>query len=213
MSAIVWQGIAQYLAGFDPRTQQHPAEDAPPISITTIDNAMQMLFGQDNIDDVTKGFLAAEKDYREGRPGGFRRWPVEQRAAFLVATGRPAEEDDGEGVQHWYATVQGIWERWLAMVGGDNPALVRAKAGPRRDFDINLDGMAHYGLLPDMLQDIRNQGLAVDDFAPLFRSAGDYVEVWAKCQRRSEALVAATALAAAIPAAADAGDVEVIPAA
>ena len=71
---------------------------------------------------------------------------------------------------------------------GDNPPLVRCTAGPRRDFDINLDGMAHYGLLPDFLQDMRNQGLAIEDFAPLFRSAEDYVEVWEKCQRRAAAL-------------------------
>ena len=48
--------------------------------------------------------------------------------------------------------------------------------------------MAHYGLLPDFLQDMRNQGLAIADFAPLFRSAGDYVELWEKCQRRAAAL-------------------------
>jgi hypothetical protein len=48
--------------------------------------------------------------------------------------------------------------------------------------------VAHYGLLPDFLQDMRNQGLDVKDFAPLFRSANDYVEVWAKCEERSAAL-------------------------
>ena len=61
-------------------------------------------------------------------------------------------------------------------------------AGPRRDFDYNIDGFAHYGLLPDFLQDMRNQGLDVKDFAPLFRSANDYVEVWTKCEERSTAL-------------------------
>ena len=74
---------------------------------------------------------------------------------------------------------------------GDNPPLERNTAGPRRDFDINLDGLAHYGLLPDFLQDMRNQGLDVQDFAPLFRSANDYVEVWAKCEQRSAALMEA----------------------
>jgi hypothetical protein len=74
---------------------------------------------------------------------------------------------------------------------GDNPPLERNTAGPRRDFDINLDGLAHYGLLPDFLQDMRNQGLAIEDFATLFRSANDYVEVWAKCEQRSAALAVA----------------------
>ncbi len=62
----------------------------------------------------------------------------------------------------------------------------RNLAGPRRDFDINLDGLAHYGLLPDFLQDIRNQGLDVEDFKPLFRGANDYVEMWGKCEAALE---------------------------
>jgi hypothetical protein len=35
---------------------------------------------------------------------------------------------------------------------------------------------------------MRNQGLDIKDFATLFRSANDYVEVWAKCEERSAAL-------------------------
>jgi hypothetical protein len=54
-----------------------------------------------------------------------------------------------------------------------------------RDFDINLDGMAHYGLLPDLLQDIVNTGVKPGDFATLFRSAYDYVEMWDVCTQRA----------------------------
>ena len=87
---------------------------------------------------------------------------------------------------------------------GDNPPLVRCTAGERRDFDINLDGMAHYGMLPDLLQDIRNSGLAPADFAPLFRSAYDYVQMWAGCERRAEQIRAG----AASPASAETGSVK-----
>ena len=76
------------------------------------------------------------------------------------------------------------------ILGVRPETLARYTAGPRRDFDINLDGLAHFGLLPDFLQDLRNQGLAVEDFAPLFRGANDYVEAWAKCEARSKALKA-----------------------
>ena len=31
-----------------------------------------------------------------------------------------------------------------------------------RDFDYNLDGLSHYGMLPDMLQDLKNVGLPDD---------------------------------------------------
>ena len=32
----------------------------------------------------------------------------------------------------------------------------RSTAGPIREFDYNLDGLAHYGMLPDLLQDLKN---------------------------------------------------------
>ena len=70
-------------------------------------------------------------------------------------------------------------------MNGDNRPLVRCKAGPRRDFDINIDGMAHYGMLPDFLQDLRNVGLTAEDLAPLFRSAYDYVQMWETCEHKA----------------------------
>ncbi len=73
--------------------------------------------------------------------------------------------------------IKAIWDKWKAM-NGDNRPLERSKAGPRRDFDINIDGMAHYGMLPDFLQDLRNVGLTAEDLAPLFRSAYDYMQMW-----------------------------------
>ena len=72
---------------------------------------------------------------------------------------------------------------------GDNPPLTRCKIGPRRDFDINIDGMAHYGMLPDLLQDLRNAGMEPADFGPLFRSAEDYVQMWEKCADQAKALL------------------------
>jgi hypothetical protein len=36
-----------------------------------------------------------------------------------------------------------------------------------------------------MLQDLRNAGLAIEDFAPLFRGAEDYVRMWEKCEQRA----------------------------
>ena len=116
------------------------------------------------------------------------RWRDEQWAAYLVKRGlEPAENERDDDVLRWFEKIGNVWKKWQDM-RGDNPPLERNTAGPRRDFDINLDGLAHYGLLPDFLQDMRNQGLDVQDFAPLFRSANDYVEVWAKCEERSAAL-------------------------
>jgi hypothetical protein len=192
-----WQAIAQYMAGFHPDRDQHPKEDTPPIALMTIDNALHMVFRQDNIDNITRGFwLADEAAATNTEPDPKRsaligRWRDEQWAAYLVKRGRalPEGEHDPDAIE-WYEKITRVWQKWHDMQG-DNPPLVRNTAGPRRDFDINLDGVAHFGLLPDFLQDIRNQGLAVEDFAPLFRSANDYVEVWGKCEARSKALKAA----------------------
>ncbi len=63
---------------------------------------------------------------------------------------------------------------------GNNTPLRRSTAGDRA-FDINVDGIAHYGLLPDFFQDLRNSGLTHADLAPLFRSAEDYIRTWERC--------------------------------
>lgn len=47
-----------------------------------------------------------------------------------------------------------------------------------RDFDYNLEGLAHFGLLPDLIQDLKNNGMTDRDLDPLFRSAEGYIRVW-----------------------------------
>jgi hypothetical protein len=49
----------------------------------------------------------------------------------------------------------------------------------QRVFDYNTDGLAHIGLLPDMVQDMANVGLdAPGDLDPLFNSAEAYLQMW-----------------------------------
>jgi hypothetical protein len=87
------------------------------------------------------------------------------------------------------ARLKRIWEKWHEM-HGKNPPLKKSVAG-ERDFDYNLDGLAHNGMLADMLQDARNVGLGRDDLAPLFRGANDYVEMWEKIDARKAAVAKA----------------------
>ena len=195
-----WQAIAQYAAGFRPDRDPHPESDTPPVAAATVDNALHMLFRQDNVDNITRGFWLADDARAAGAEPALRRvdlparWSDEQWAAYQVKAGLdlPAGERDDDVIR-WHAKISVVWRKWQTMAG-DNPPLTRCVAGPRRDFDINLDGMAHYGLLPDFLQDLRNQGLSIEDFAPLFRSANDYVEVWERCEARAAALREQTAV-------------------
>ncbi|HLG61096.1 MAG TPA: membrane dipeptidase [Ktedonosporobacter sp.] len=68
-----------------------------------------------------------------------------------------------------------------------HPPLIAANDGA---YDINLMGLAHYGMIPDFLQDGRNVGLSEQDLKPLFRSASDYLAMWEKCERRSQDFLA-----------------------
>ena len=56
---------------------------------------------------------------------------------------------------------------------GDN-RLSREITG-RRSWDIGSDGLAHIGLLPDLLQRWRREGIGTSQLAPLMRSADGYV--------------------------------------
>ena len=47
-----------------------------------------------------------------------------------------------------------------------------------KTFDINDDGLAHIGLLPDFIADLQALGLTKKDLAPLLHSAEEYIQVW-----------------------------------
>jgi microsomal dipeptidase-like Zn-dependent dipeptidase len=73
-------------------------------------------------------------------------------------------------------TISGLWDRMTTNAAGAK--LARSTAGPIRDFDYNLDGLAHYGMLPDMLQDLKNVGLPQATLTQFFASAERYIQVW-----------------------------------
>jgi hypothetical protein len=53
-------------------------------------------------------------------------------------------------------------------------------AGSRR-FDFNTDGLAHLGLLPDLLQDVTNLGVPPEELVPLWSSVEAYASMWERC--------------------------------
>lgn len=53
----------------------------------------------------------------------------------------------------------------------------------KRVYDFNQDGLAHYGMLPDFLEDLHNIGLPREAFVALFSSAEGYVQTWEKAER------------------------------
>jgi microsomal dipeptidase-like Zn-dependent dipeptidase len=54
-----------------------------------------------------------------------------------------------------------------------------------RTLDFNTEGLAHIGLLPDFIEDVRRDGVSDADLEPLFRSAEAYIRMWEKAERRA----------------------------
>lgn len=134
----------------------------------------------------------------------------QQIAAFTVSRHGGAERNDlpelkrliaklGNILNHWEKmehrhTLQG-GVSWMQERFGPNGSgiyeadgsLRRSQAGHaptrERDFDINMDGMAHYGMLPDFLQDLWNIGMPEDAMQTLYHSAEDYISVWERCEQ------------------------------
>lgn len=138
--------------------------------------------------------------------------PWEQAAMFCLKTGTlPATltiHDEGgiENTQRYYDELLPVWKLWNALAG-DNIPLKRCVSGmpnqtkawklrpsdeedgiKHRDWDYNLDGLAHYGLIPDFIQDLRNIGMTPAQLTPLFRSAEDYIQMWEKAEKAKESL-------------------------
>jgi microsomal dipeptidase-like Zn-dependent dipeptidase len=61
---------------------------------------------------------------------------------------------------------------------------VRERTG-RSTYDLNVEGVAHYGLLADLIADIQQGHGNALALPPLFRSAEAYLEVWQRAVRHS----------------------------
>ncbi|TNE86956.1 MAG: hypothetical protein EP330_20320 [Deltaproteobacteria bacterium] len=57
-----------------------------------------------------------------------------------------------------------------------------------RLFDFNEEGFAHLGLLPEYIEDARQDAVSDEDLEPLFRSAEGYIRMWELSEARAAAL-------------------------
>lgn len=179
----IWAAIAQYEAGFNPAIHHHPPDDAPEPNLLRMFEIAETRRNQRQVDDYTMGFwISDQEDLGIDELAG---WSIEQRAGYL-ARERIVElgQYNDKRTRELVTKIRAIRAKWKQLKGNNRP-LTRSKAGPRREFDINLDGMAHYGMLPDLLQDVRNSGLTAEDLIPLFCSANDYVVMWETCKQRA----------------------------
>ncbi len=144
------------------------------------------------ITNYVKGFRAAREADLE-QPFLFNGdSPWEQAAMYCLRTNKAPSglaaysgynSDQKNRLNSIYAAILPAWQTWNAKYGTNQP-LRRYKTG-NRDWDFNTDGMAHYGMMPDFLQDLRNIGLSAGNLAPLLRSAEDYIRMWEKTVKGS----------------------------
>jgi hypothetical protein len=104
---------------------------------------------------------------------------------FAAASTRGVFKNNAAAIRRIYNDVAPVYRLWNAMSGVNEP--LRKRIDGVRDWDVNIDGVAHYGMLPDMLQDMANIGVTPEKLAPLFGSAEDYILMW----ERAEAAAAA----------------------
>ena len=98
--------------------------------------------------------------------------PVKERALFPAQYQRASQ------------TGRVVYRSPAGSPGSEDSALVPYVMGtPPRSFDFNTDGFAHYGLLPDLLQDVKNIGLPRRAWESLFSSAESYIRAWEKGEK------------------------------
>jgi hypothetical protein len=129
----------------------------------------------------------------------------EQLAAFLALRhdnpqfGSPwLRDDDNDRFQQLYYRLKPVADHWRTMTENARSTakpwstlydkgtgrLKRSVSGARQ-WDINIDGMVHIGMYPDLLQDLENVHAPT---AVLMRSAHDFIRTWARCQREGRRL-------------------------
>ena len=67
-------------------------------------------------------------------------------------------------------------------------------AGTIVPWDYNQDGLAHAGLVPDLIEDLRRVGVSDDYLRPLFRSAEAYVHMWEQADGSNPPFIVGTSV-------------------
>ncbi|MFF3325052.1 discoidin domain-containing protein [Streptomyces sp. NPDC002889] len=148
------------------------------------------------------------------RLGGFIAQYMHGAEGFSAEAKRTDALRDKYNVGYGYGTDMNGVGGWPGPRGTDTPnpvrypfrsadggAVIDRQTTGERTWDINTDGAAHYGLVPDWLEDIRLVGGkgVVDD---LFRGAESYLDTW----KASEDHKAKVNLAAGSPASASSSE-------
>ncbi|GGU47406.1 discoidin domain-containing protein [Streptomyces lavendofoliae] len=143
------------------------------------------------------------------RLGGFVAQYMHGAEAFTAEARRTDALREKYGVGYGYGTDMNGVGGWPGPRGAGTPnpvrypfrsadggSLVERQTTGERTWDVNTDGAAHYGLVPDWLEDIRVTG-GQDVIDDLFRGAESYLTTWGGSERhRAENLAAGSTASA-----------------
>ena len=150
--------------------------------------------------DLSGGSRAHIANYALGLLGGIKDWPIGSdvtpdktatttigkavyRVKNLANYHVPLEITSIPDYNSRYLHHLKVWDDYQKAFGANTP-MKRCQSGFKQ-WDINFEGVAHYGLLPDFLQDLSNVGMQSRDLSALFRSAEDFAEMWTRCLKGS----------------------------
>ena len=133
------------------------------------------------MEHILRGMFAANPNDLMGSGIATGDSPWEEAAGYAVAHGLTPEQitrfsANMSDIRRIYNTLAIAWDMVNKMEGSNEP-LRRCTTG-YRDWDFNLDGIAHEGMLPDFIQDLNNIGITGLRLQPLFMSAEEYIRLW-----------------------------------
>jgi microsomal dipeptidase-like Zn-dependent dipeptidase len=185
----IWEALAMAKSGADINTAWQPGGGLNYPERTDIQ--------RDKIKNIAHGFRWGILREPTGDYGDFLECPgyivrdenlnncmPERKAAYLCIRGKNSlpEHMVSSRTLELYRIMKPIYDLWMQFENGPNEPLRRSFAGTR-DFDFNLDGQAHYGMFPDLIQDMKNLGLSAEQLRPLFLSAEQYIKMWEQADR------------------------------
>ncbi|MFO1460231.1 MAG: HYR domain-containing protein [Verrucomicrobiota bacterium] len=141
--------------------------------------------GHPNKEGIGLYVQALRRSY-EGKPrDGLSEFPAMGWAVREFRTGHPGIpgqawlQDPFLQDRFWWLVR--VWDEYQRIFGKNIP-LKRAET-QFKQWDINFEGVAHYGMIPDFLQDLANVGLSAEDMSPVFQSSEDFARMWTRCLR------------------------------
>ncbi len=171
----IWEAIAIAKSGTDPEQAWQPGGFISP---------ERTFIQQQKIKNIAHGFRTAlDNTQWLDCPDYILKGecPNERKAAFMAVHGLnallPSQRD--ETTMSLYVVMKRIYDLWMQFENGPNEPIRRSFAYTGgRDFDFNLDGLAHYGMYPDLIQDLKNNGFSPDQLRPLFMATEQYLKMW-----------------------------------